>query len=156
MEEKQTTIRPSFEEIYMHLAETLAARSTCSRCQVGTVITTTDFRKVLAVGYNGNYTGGPNGCDHPDVAGGCGCIHSEANAFLNCDTPRSVDKYIFVTMLPCLTCAKYAINLGGVKMVFYRQVYRLTHSISLLESAGIQVVHLPQHSKESCCTQYLK
>ena len=46
--------RPSFESIYMGLAEAMAERSTCSRLKVGAVITSTDYRKVLAVGYNGN------------------------------------------------------------------------------------------------------
>ncbi|MCP4038631.1 MAG: cytidine deaminase, partial [bacterium] len=55
--------RPSFESIYMDLARTLANRSTCIRLNVGTVITSTDYRKVLAVGYNGNATGLPNQCD---------------------------------------------------------------------------------------------
>ena len=55
--------RPSFETIYLQLAQILAARSTCSRLQVGTVITSLDYRKVLAVGYNGNATGLTNGCD---------------------------------------------------------------------------------------------
>jgi len=48
---------PSFDEVYMQFAETIAQRSTCKRLSVGTVITTTDYRKVLAVGYNGNASG---------------------------------------------------------------------------------------------------
>ena len=31
--------RPSFEEVYIHFAETIAQRSTCKRLAVGTVIT---------------------------------------------------------------------------------------------------------------------
>lgn len=42
--------RPSFEEIYMQLAESFSKRSTCKRLQVGTVITSLDFRKVLSIG----------------------------------------------------------------------------------------------------------
>ena len=79
--------RPSFQSIYLNLAHTLAQRSTCARLQVGTVITSTDFRKVLAVGYNGNATGLPNCCDR-DEPGNCGCLHSEENAVINCDAPR--------------------------------------------------------------------
>src|SRR5579872_6679531 len=88
--------RPSFPAIYLDLARTLAARSTCKRLQVGTVITSTDFRKVLAVGYNGNATGLPNTCDREEP-GNCGCLHSEENAVINCDAPRNVEKYVFVT-----------------------------------------------------------
>lgn len=78
--------RPSFPEVYMRLALTLAARSTCRRLCVGTVITSTDYRKVLAVGYNGNAAGLPNTCDREEP-GNCGCLHSEENAVINCDAP---------------------------------------------------------------------
>lgn len=132
------TRRPSFAEIYMSLARTLAHRSTCKRLQVGTVITSTDFRKVLAVGYNGNATGLHNGCDR-DEPGNCGCLHSEENAVINCDAPRFIEKIVFVTHLPCVACAKRLINLGNVREVHYAVEYRLKDSVQLLESVGIRV-----------------
>lgn len=135
--------RPSFETIYMELAHTLAARSTCVRLNVGTVITSTDYRKVLAIGYNGNAAGLPNTCDRTEP-GNCGCLHSEENAVINCDSPRFLEKHVFVTHLPCVGCAKRLINLGGVKKVFYRTDYRLKDSIDVLQSVGIEVVHLPE------------
>ncbi len=134
--------RPSFEQIYLDLAFTLAKRSTCHRLQVGTVITSTDFRKVLAIGYNGNATGLHNGCDR-DEAGNCGCLHSEENAVINCDAPRFTEKMVFVTHLPCAQCAKRLINLGGVKKVYYGLDYRLKDSIEILSSVGIPCVSTP-------------
>src|SRR5262245_12950177 len=134
----QPTTRPSFPTIYLELARTLAGRSTCKRLRVGTVITSTDFRKVLAVGYNGNATGLHNGCDR-DEPGNCGCLHSEENAVINCDAPRFIEKYVFVTHLPCVACAKRLINLGNVKKVFYGEDYRLRDSLDLLRSVGIEV-----------------
>jgi dCMP deaminase len=145
-ETKNPTIRPSFEEIYMDLAHTLAERSTCARLNVGTVITSTDYRKVLAVGYNGNAAGLANKCDRTD-AGNCGCLHSEENAVINCDSPRTMDKYVFVTHLPCVACAKRLINLGGVKKIFYRTQYRSMESIEILQSVGIETVQLPERAK---------
>lgn len=130
--------RPSFQDIYLDLAKTLARRSTCRRLQVGTVITSTDFRKVLAVGYNGNATGLANTCDR-DEPGNCGCLHSEENAVINCDAPRSVDKIVFVTHLPCVQCAKRLINLGNVKKVYFGQNYRIRDSLEVLKSVGIEV-----------------
>lgn len=130
--------RPSFEKIYLELAHNLAQRSTCKRLRVGTVITSTDFRKVLAVGYNGNATGLHNGCDR-DEPGNCGCLHSEENAVINCDAPRHVEKIVFVTHLPCVQCAKRLINLGNVKSIYYAQDYRLKDSIQLLKSVGISI-----------------
>lgn len=133
--------RPSFKEIYLGLAYSLAERSTCLRLNVGTVITTLDYRKVLAVGYNGNATGLKNGCDR-DEAGNCGCLHSEENAVINCDIPRYVEKLVFVTHLPCVACAKRLINLGNVKKIFYAEDYRTKDSIEVLESVGIGVENI--------------
>ena len=138
---ENTLIRPSFEEIYMKLALALAERSTCKRLKVGTVITSLDYRKVLAVGYNGNATGLPNSCDR-DEAGNCGCLHSEENAVINCDSPRTWEKHVFVNHLPCAMCAKRLINLGGVKKVTYLNNYRNTDSLQLLEISRIQVNQL--------------
>ncbi|MBY0472018.1 hypothetical protein K2X30_12705 [bacterium] len=135
--------RPSFHKIYLDLAKVLAERSTCVRLQVGTVITSTDFRKVLAVGYNGNATGLPNKCDREEP-GNCGCLHSEENAVINCDAPRNVEKYVFVTHLPCVACAKRLINLGNVKKVFYAQEYRIRDSIDLLKSVGIEAEQITE------------
>lgn len=133
--------RPSFQSIYFHLAEELAARSTCRRLAVGTVITSTDFRKVLAVGYNGNASGLPNDCDC-DEPGNCGCLHSEENAVINCDSPRYEGKLVFVTHLPCVMCAKRLINLGSVQKVFYGEDYRSRSCLPLFEQAGIEVEKL--------------
>lgn len=137
-------MRPTFEEIYMRLAVTLAERSTCKRLKVGTVITSTDFRKVLAVGYNGNASGLHNGCDRNEV-GNCGCLHSEENAVINCDSPRSTEKVVFVTHLPCAMCAKRLINLGNVRKVLYAHDYRTRDSVDLFAQVGIVVgqVSLP-------------
>jgi dCMP deaminase len=136
--------RPSFHAIYMELAKGLANRSTCSRLHVGTVITSTDFRKVLAVGYNGNASGLPNKCDS-DTPGACGCLHSEENAVINCDAPRQIEKIVFVTHLPCKMCAKRLINLGNVKQVWYDQDYRLRDSLELFKEVGINCFNYQNH-----------
>lgn len=133
--------RPSFLEIYLRLADSLAKRSTCKRLHVGTVITTTDFRKVLAVGYNGNASGLHNACDREE-AGNCGCLHSEENAVINCDSPRHIEKIVFVTHLPCVMCAKRLINLGNVKQVYYGHEYRTRDSLGLFAQVGIAVERL--------------
>ncbi|KAA3659514.1 MAG: hypothetical protein DWQ10_08735 [Calditrichaeota bacterium] len=130
--------RPSFDQVYMQFAETIALRSTCKRLQVGTVITSGDYRKVLAVGYNGNATGLPNTCD-TDIPGNCGCLHSEENAVINCDSPRETEKFVFVTHLPCTMCAKRLINLGNVKRILYKNEYRKKDALDILKKAGIDV-----------------
>lgn len=136
--------RPRFEDIYMRLALMMSERSTCKRTnssgalmKVGCAIVTPDFRKVIAVGYNGNAAGLQNTCDSNEV-GACGCIHAEANAVINCDTPRHVEKLVFATHLPCVNCAKMIINLGNVKKVFYFNDYRIKKSLELFDQVGIK------------------
>ena len=136
-------MRPNFEQIYMRLAVDLSKRSTCQRLKVGTVITTLDYRKILAVGYNGNASGLKNGCDR-DVPGNCGCLHSEENAVINCDVPRYVEKLVFCTHLPCEMCAKRLINLGNVKKIMFLHDYRVKKSIKILNNAGISIAKFTQ------------
>ncbi len=140
--------RPSFPEIYIRLAFTLAERSTCKRLKVGTVVTSVDFRKVLAIGYNGNASGLSNTCDRDEV-GNCGCLHSEENAVINCDSPRDTNKFVFVTHLPCVMCAKRLINLGNVKRVYFCHNYRSQDSMNLFEQVGIEVEQILNSEKKA-------
>ena len=137
-------MRPSFHEIYMRLADSLSQRSTCVRLKVGCVIASPDFRKIYAVGYNGNVSGGNNTCDRTGEAavGNCGCLHAEENAVINCDVDREKQKIVFCTHLPCIMCAKRLVNLGGVREVYYRTDYRLKDSLVLLNDQAIAVGHL--------------
>lgn len=108
--------RPSFPSIYMTLAEALAGRSTCRADHVGCVVTSVDFRKVLAIGYRGNATGLPNRCDREGED--CGCLHAEENAVIHCDAPRGEPKIVLTSKLPCRACAKRLINLGSVQDLY--------------------------------------
>jgi len=135
--EPQTDRIPLYE-VYMRMAEELAKRSTCSRLQVGTVVTDALLENVLAIGYNGNARGLPNRCD-TSVPGNCGCIHSEVNALVK--APGGIrDKVVFVTDSPCVACAKLMIN-SGVTHVFYRRPYRDPSGVELLAHAGVTPVH---------------
>ena len=136
--------RPSFDQIYMRLAQAMSERSTCARLQVGCVIASDDFRRVYAVGYNGGAAGAKNGCDvtGPEAVGLCGCIHAESNAIINCSADREKNKIVYCTDLPCLMCAKMLVNLGGVKTVYFGRTYRKLEGQALLQSLGIYVEQL--------------
>jgi dCMP deaminase len=134
-----TSIRPTFESIFLELSRSLSRRSTCVRLSVGAVITSEDFRKVYAVGYNGNASGLPNTCDRQgaEAVGNCGCLHAEENAVINCDVDRTLPKVLFCSHLPCVMCAKRIVNLGGVRKVFYGEDYRIRTSIEIFDRVGI-------------------
>lgn len=131
--------RPTFEDIYMDLAVSMSQRSTCRRMKVGCAIVTPDFRKVLAVGYNGSAAGCDNDCDRvgEEAVGNCGCLHAEENAVINCDSPRSTLKIVLCSHLPCVMCAKRLINLGGVQSVYYLNDYRKKEGLALFDRVGI-------------------
>lgn len=123
----------------MDLAFALSARSTCSRLKVGCVIASTDYRRILSVGYNGGPSGGTNEClCGPEKSQSC--MHSEENACISCTSPRYEEKIVYVTHLPCPQCALRLIQLGGVVQVRYVHPYRLSDSIQMLEQAGIEVI----------------
>jgi dCMP deaminase len=140
--------RPSFESICMDIARSVSRRSTCirtnsagARMQVGCVIASPDFRKIISWGYNGNASGLANTCDS-DQPGACGCVHAECNAVVSCDVPRATEKVVFCTHLPCAACAKLLIQVGGVKQVYYDQDYRIRTSVDLFTQVGIPISRL--------------
>ena len=131
-------MRPSFDMIFMILAQNLMGRSTCSRLKVGCVIVSEDYDHIYAIGYNGNAKGFPNKCDS-DEPGKCGCLHAEDNACIKCRAPVGQKLRVFCTHNPCVMCAKRLVNLGGVISLQYSTEYRSTEGIDVLLRAGISV-----------------
>lgn len=137
--------RPPLYEVYMRMAEELAKRSTCARLQVGTVITDSTLENVVAIGYNGNARGFPNRCDSSE-AGKCGCIHSEMNALVKAPGQMR-DKVAFITASPCVMCAKLMVQ-ASVAHLFYREPYRDSAGLEILERAGVCSVHYARWKDE--------
>ena len=119
----------------MRMAEELAKRSTCARNQVGTVITNGELTQVLGIGYNGNARGLPNRCDGSEP-GRCGCLHSEANALIKAGA-MIPGKVMFVTVSPCVMCAKMTVN-SNVARVYYRTAYRDPGGVDVLKAGGLE------------------
>jgi dCMP deaminase len=139
--EKEEKVRPAFEQIFMALALRLSERSTCSRLQVGCVITSADFRKVISIGYNGGAAGLDETHDCASLESGkCLHLHAEENAIINCDVPRGTPKIVFSTNLPCPMCCRRLINLGHVRTLYYLRGYRDDGGVELLEKTGVGVV----------------
>ena len=81
--------RPSWDEVWCEMAKIIAQRSYDPRHKVGVVIVTDDNTQVLSVGYNGNYSGGPNEVEST-VPGESGMLHAEINALLKMDYNKLV------------------------------------------------------------------
>lgn len=122
--------RPSFDEIYMDLAQNLAHKSHCVKIKVGAVLT--KDTRIVSLGYNGPPAGTHN-CDEEwpetgcprDSKGSCSlALHAEQNAILYASKNNvSVDGCtLYVTLSPCLACARIIYTMG-IKRVFYLQSY---------------------------------
>jgi len=124
----------------MDTARIISRRSYDPRHQVGAVVVTSDNTQVLSVGYNGNYTGGPNEVES-EAPGESGMLHGEINALLKMDYNNPKKKIMYVTLSPCRMCAKAIVN-AGVSEVVYSEEYRDTSGLKILLDSGVAVRHL--------------
>ena len=129
--------RPSWDTIWMTMAETISQRSHHSTFKVGALIVTSDNTQVLSLGYNGNAAGMSN-VPQSEVPGCSGLLHAEINALLKLDYNNPKDKVMYLTLSPCTNCAIAVIN-SGIKKVVYKTKYRDDTGISMLTEAGIAV-----------------
>ena len=107
--------RPTLDQTYMQVAREFAKRATCSRRQVGAVITGNGY--ILSSGYNGSFPGSQHCIDVPCAGAGlpsgtgldsCMSAHAEQNAIARL---RQVDEAdtLYCTTAPCVSCTKLAL-----------------------------------------------
>lgn len=125
------------DQAFLKIALTISELSTCERSKVGAIVVTQDNSQIVGIGYNGNFSGGPNACDSLEE-GKCGCVHAEQNALLKFSSVLYNDAKMYITLSPCLMCAKMIIN-AGIKQVYYLQEYRDNKPIELLKNNGLSV-----------------
>ena len=130
--------RPTWDKIWMQMAETIAQRSHHPTFKVGALIVTSDNTQVLSLGYNGNAKGMSN-VPQSDKPGCSGLLHAEINALLKLDYNNPKDKVMYLTLSPCETCAKAIIN-SGIKKVVYKEKYRNEEGINLLKVSNINIM----------------
>ena len=108
------------DQIFAHIAESIAQLGTCCRLKVGCVLLAKNGR-VVGMGYNGAGPGMPH-CDPETCNAECRCgrtLHAEQNALF----ARSGDPYVaYVTAEPCLNCTK-ELALAGIRRVVYQRPY---------------------------------
>ena len=129
--------RPSWDKIWMQMAETIAQRSHHPTFKVGALIVTSDNTQVLSLGYNGNAKGMSN-VPQSDEPGCSGLLHAEINALLKLDYNNPKDKIMYLTLSPCENCAMAIIN-SGIKKVVYKEKYRDDSGIKMLQKIGIKI-----------------
>lgn len=137
--------RLSRDAVNLAIAQLMSQRGTCSRARVGCVIARNG--RIISTGYAGAPSGVPHCIDVGCLLGpDGGCIrtsHAEAGAiaFAARHGLALEGASLYVTLSPCLTCAKLIIN-AGITHVFYLDCYRDGSGLELLQKAGVKITHL--------------
>ena len=144
-------MRASWDEYFMQIAEIVKTRSTCLRRQVGALIVKDN--RIITTGYNG----APEGIKHCSDLGSClrselkipsgerhelcRALHAEQNAIIQA---AKIDEStqcatMYVTLQPCVICAKMAIN-AGIKKIVYKGDYPDELSLNMLNEANVELI----------------
>ena len=146
VEHQRTT---DWDEYFLNLARETATRSNCVRRQHGAVIVRN--RRIRSTGYNGPPSGHAH-CDqgacpraNSDETSGwaydsCVAIHAEANAILYSSPEQREGGSIYITGVPCFTCAKLIANSGITEVVATGDPYEGWDRVrSFLLDCGVRV-----------------
>ena len=148
---EQKYIRPSWDEYFMEIANTVSKRATCDRGRSGCVIVRD--RQILVTGYVGSPKGLPH-CDevghqfrrvvHEDGTISEHCVrtvHAEQNAI--CQAAKlgiSLDgATLYCRMTPCRVCAMLIINCGIKRVVCEKKYHAGAESEEMFKIAGVQL-----------------
>jgi dCMP deaminase len=124
--------RADWDHYFLNIARETATRSNCLRRRYGAVIVRN--RRICSTGYNGPPCGHPH-CDEgacprsrSEAASGwghdnCIAIHAEANAILYSSPEQRQLATIYITGVPCFTCAKLIANSGITEVVATGESY---------------------------------
>ncbi len=145
------TKRPSWDEYFMNLAESVGERGTCDRGRSGCVIV--KEKRILTTGY----VGSPMGLAHCDEAGhemhkithsdgteSQHCIrtvHAEQNAMIQAArTGIALEgSTVYCKMVPCYVCAKLIVNAGIKRVVAFRDYHASKQSKRIFKEAKIKL-----------------
>lgn len=131
-------MRISREAMYIGMARMASMRSTCSRLNVGAIIT--HHNSPVSVGWNGAEAGAPHcaGNDCPGMTpGNCPALHSEINALKKAIEllPAGTRVDLYTTHSPCMMCATMIKESGlYVERIFFEIPYRSTQHMGMFES----------------------
>ena len=130
---------------YLRMAEIWAENSYCKRRQVGAILV--KDKMIISDGYNGTPSGFENVCEDANGITFPYVLHAEANAITKVarSNNSSEGATLYVTTSTCIECSKLIIQ-SGIRRIVFRELYRITDGIKLLEQAGIECVHITKDS----------
>jgi dCMP deaminase len=130
------------DSAYLDMTERWAELSKARRKKAGCLIVKDGA--IISDGYNGTPSGFNNNCEHKNSLNGDlitkpEVLHAESNAItkLAKSTQSSGGATMYITISPCLECAKLIIQ-SGIKRVIYKYWYKNNDGIDLLLKANIE------------------
>jgi len=147
-------IRPSWDEYFIKLADTVAERATCDRGRSGCVIA--KDRQILVTGY----VGSPRGLAHCDEVGHLfkKVIHEDGSVTQHCVRTVHAEQNaitqaarrgialeggtLYCRMTPCRTCAMLIINCGIERVVCERKYHNGHESEAMFKEVGIELKYV--------------
>jgi len=151
MDKNEKYQRPSWDEYFLHVADTVAQRATCDRGRSGCVIV--KDKQILVTGYVGSPSGLPH-CDdvghqmkktiHEDGSITNHCVrtvHAEQNAICQA-AKRGIaleNSTLYCRMTPCRVCAMLIINCGIKRVVCEKKYHAGAESEEMFATAGVKL-----------------
>ncbi len=147
---EQNSSRPTWDEYFINLIQTIGTRATCDRGRSGCVVVRD--KRILTSGYVGSPIGTKH-CDdvghemhsviHEDGTQTRHCIrtaHAEQNAIANAARfGVALDgSTLYCKMTPCYACAKMIINAGIKRVVCEKDYHAGQRSKEIFREAGIE------------------
>ncbi|MBP9731948.1 MAG: cytidine/deoxycytidylate deaminase family protein [Candidatus Magasanikbacteria bacterium] len=146
--------RPTWDEYFMEIAETVAHRATCDRGKCGSVIVRD--KVILATGYVGSAAGMPH-CDevghqmktmtHEDGTQSHHCVrttHAEQNAIVQAARKGTAIEgaTIYTKMTPCSACGRMIVNAGIKRVVCNKRYHAGGETEAMFLQLGIEMLYL--------------
>lgn len=115
---------PSWEDYFLNMAATTATRSKDPSTQVGAVLVNPDGR-IISQGFNGMPAGMLEAPCWPDDLKDDLVVHAEVNAVANAARSgvSTLKATLYITLPPCLACARVVAASGISAVVFPKAAY---------------------------------
>ena len=144
--------------VLMNIAMEIASLSHAIKAKVGALIVDSD-KNIISCGFNGTPAGFDNIAEYtlPDgtLKTKPETLHAESNAIAKIakSTQSSKDAIMYITLSPCMNCAKLISN-AGIREVIYKNEHDDVTGLDLLRKCGITVRkcetnHKDQHKMEN-------
>lgn len=143
--------RPTWDQYFLMIAETVSLRSDDKFIKHGAVIVDNSSKHILGTGYNGTIPGADMELVRPyDREFRRNYMqHAEKNCILNCSTnPKRLPDgaSIYVTGLPCTACLQDIISFGIKRIIHLERIGSVTEDTesaimrqNLIKMSGIKV-----------------